>query len=88
MTAAKHAFATTLKTFATASGKQGQFFSLPALAKRFPNVNRLPISIRIVLESVLRNCDGQKVTKEHVARLAQWGALDGHDDGSRLGRAR
>ncbi|MBC7938456.1 MAG: aconitate hydratase AcnA [Chitinophagaceae bacterium] len=74
MTAIKHEFARTLKTFKTASGKEGQFFSLPALAKTWPGVSRLPLSIRIVLESVLRNCDGKKVTPEHVARLAQWGA--------------
>lgn len=67
-----HAFATTLKTFETASGREGRFFSLPELAKTYPNVNRLPVSIRIVLESVLRNCDGKKVTAEHVAELANW----------------
>ena len=67
-----HAFAKTLKTFQTASGKEGQLYSLPALARQFPNVNRLPVSIRIVLESVLRNCDGKKVTKEHVEQLANW----------------
>src|SRR5258706_9944281 len=50
----------------------GKFYSLPALAKVFPNVNRLPVSIRIVLESVLRNCDGKKVTEEHVKQLASW----------------
>jgi aconitate hydratase len=68
----KHAFATTLKTFATESGREGKFFSLPELAKTYPNVSRLPVSIRIVLESVLRNCDGKKVTSEHVAELANW----------------
>ena len=57
-----HAFAKTLKTFKTASGKEGRFYSLPALARTYPNVSRLPISMRIVLESVLRNCDGKKVT--------------------------
>ena len=72
--AAAHAYAKTLKTFTTASGKEGKFYSLPALAKSFPGVSRLPISLRIVLESVMRNCDGKKVTKEHVAQLAQWGA--------------
>jgi aconitate hydratase len=72
---ATHAFKNTLKSFKTASGKEGQFFSLPALAKQFPNVSRLPFSIRIVLESVLRNCDGKKVTPEHVAQLAKWGAV-------------
>ena len=67
-----HAFASTLKNFKTASGKAGKFYSLPALAKQFPNVNRLPVSMRIVLESVLRNCDGKKVTAEHVAEVANW----------------
>ena len=70
----KHAFAKTLKTFTTASGKEGQFFSLPALAKQYPNISRLPVSIRIVLESVLRNCDGKKVAPEHVEQLANWKA--------------
>ncbi|WP_418320033.1 aconitate hydratase AcnA [Piscinibacter sakaiensis] len=70
--AASHPFAKTLKTFKTASGKVGRFHSLPELAKQFPNVSRLPVSIRIVLESVLRNCDGKKVTAEHVAELANW----------------
>ncbi|MDO9004392.1 MAG: aconitase family protein, partial [Aquabacterium sp.] len=71
----KHAFAKTLKTFKTASGKSLQFYSLPELTKQYPNVARLPVSIRIVLESVLRNCDGKKVTPEHVAELAQWQAV-------------
>ena len=67
-----HAFANTLKTFKTASGKTGSFYSLPALAKQFPKIKRLPVSLRIVLESVLRNCDGRKITPEHVAQLARW----------------
>ena len=67
-----HAFAKTLQTFTTAAGKQGQLHSLPALARQFPGVKRLPMSLRIVLESVLRNCDGKKVTADHVAQLAQW----------------
>ena len=67
-----HAFAKTLKTFETASGRSGQFFSLPALARQFPGIKRLPVSLRIVLESVLRNCDGKKVSAEHVQQLATW----------------
>ena len=67
-----HAFAKTLQPFTTAAGKQGQLHSLPALARQFPGVKRLPMSLRIVLESVLRNCDGKKVTADHVAQLAQW----------------
>jgi len=67
-----HAFADTFASFRTASGKTGHFYSLPALAERFPSVKRLPVSLRIVLESVLRNCDGNKVTAEHVEQLANW----------------
>ena len=61
--------------FTTPSGKQGRYYSLPLLAQAFPNVARLPVSLRIVLESVLRNCDqgdGKKVTAEHVSQLANW----------------
>ena len=62
----------TRQTFKPSAGKQGHFYSLPALAKKFPNVKRLPVSIRIMLESVLRNCDGKKVTEAHVKQLANW----------------
>src|SRR5690606_3032522 len=62
----------TLKEFKLKSGRTAKFHSLPALARRFPNIRRLPVSIRIVLESVLRNCDGIKVTEAHVEQLANW----------------
>ena len=65
----------TLKEFKISGSKKGKFYSLPALQKSLGvNISRLPVSIRIVLESVLRNCDGQKVTEEHVKQLANWGA--------------
>ena len=65
----------TLKEFPLGAGKSGQFHSLPALAENLGvNLSRLPVSIRIVLESVLRNCDGKKVTEEHVKQLANWSA--------------
>jgi len=65
----------TLKDFPLADGQSGQFYSLPALGESLGvNLSRLPVSIRIVLESVLRNCDGKKVTEEHVRQLANWGA--------------
>ena len=62
----------TLKDFTLKSGKTAKMHSLPALAEKYPNVKRLPVSVRIVLESVLRNCDGRKVTAEHVAQVANW----------------
>ncbi|MVW79788.1 aconitate hydratase AcnA [Bordetella sp. 02P26C-1] len=62
----------TLKNFKIGS-KTCQHYSLPALGKALGvDVQRLPVSIRIVLESVLRNCDGQKVTEEHIRQLANW----------------
>jgi aconitate hydratase len=63
----------TLKEFKISDSKKGKFYSLPALEKKLGvNISRLPVSIRIVLESVLRNCDGNKVTEEHVRQLANW----------------
>ncbi|MBV8605334.1 MAG: aconitate hydratase AcnA [Pelomonas sp.] len=67
-----HPFADTLAHFETASGRSGRFYSLPLLAKQHPKLARLPVSLRIVLESVLRNCDGRKVAAEHVEQLANW----------------
>jgi len=62
----------TLKEFKIGS-KTGQYYSLPALGKALGvAVERLPVSLRIVLESVLRNCDGKKVTEEHIKQLANW----------------
>ncbi|MBO1112398.1 aconitate hydratase AcnA [Bordetella petrii] len=61
--------------------KSCQFYSLPALGKALGvDVQRLPVSIRIVLESVLRNCDGQKVTEEHIRQLAAWQANAKRED--------
>lgn len=66
-----------LQTFTTAAGKTGQFYALPQLEKAGVGpVSRLPVSIRIVLESVLRNCDGQKITEEDVRTLANWGPTE------------
>ncbi|WP_298233658.1 aconitate hydratase AcnA [uncultured Azohydromonas sp.] len=67
-----HAFANTLTEFSTPSGRTGRLYSLPKLTERWPAVQRLPVSLRIVLESVLRNCDGKKITENHVEQLARW----------------
>ena len=61
------------QSFKLASGKTGTLYSLPALQQAgVADIARLPVSIRIVLESVLRNCDGKKVTEQHVRELANW----------------
>src|SRR3954465_4252959 len=63
----------TLQSFDLGSGQQGQYYSLPALEKAGVGpISRLPVSIRIVLESVLRNCDGKKVSEANVRSLANW----------------
>ncbi len=51
------------------------YHSLPALADAgFPRLARLPVSLRIVLETLLRHCDGQRVNERHVRELASWQA--------------
>jgi aconitate hydratase len=63
----------TLQKFDLGDGRQGSFHSLPALeAAGVGPVSKLPVSIRIVLESVLRNCDGKKVGEPSVRALANW----------------
>ena len=65
----------TLRTFTAGNGQPGQYHSLPALEELgWGKISRLPVSIRIVLESVLRNCDGNKVTEDDVKSLAAWNA--------------
>jgi aconitate hydratase len=70
-----HNLYNTLRDFEPGSGKKGKFYSLPELENAgIGRISRLPISIRIVLESVLRNYDGKKITEEHVKQLAAWDA--------------
>src|SRR5436190_2183755 len=64
-----------LEKFDAGKGREGLFFSLPALEEQgIGKISRLPVSIRIVLESVLRNCDGKKVRGKDVEALANWNA--------------
>src|SRR5437899_6787548 len=63
----------TVETFDLGNGKRGQFYSLPKLeAAGVGPVSSLPVSIRIVLEAVLRNVDGKKITEKDVRTLANW----------------
>jgi aconitate hydratase len=68
-----HSLFNTLRKFDLGGGRQGSFYSLPALEEAgIGPVSQLPVSIRLVLESVLRNCDGKKVSEPNVRALANW----------------
>jgi aconitate hydratase len=63
----------TLRKFDAGKGREGFLYSLPTLEEQgIGKISRLPVSIRIVLESVLRNCDGKKVRRKDVETLASW----------------
>src|SRR5262249_7466020 len=63
----------TLQTFEAGAGRSARFHSLPQLEQSgVGSLSRLPVSIRIVLESVLRHCDGTKITAQDVRALAGW----------------
>lgn len=66
----------TFNTLKTLPGKtKRQYYSLPALEEQgIGPISRLPISIRIILESLVRNCDGKRVKEEDVKNLANWNA--------------
>ena len=67
----------TLQQFTLGNGQSGNFYSLPALEKAgIGPISKLPVSIRLVLESVLRNCDGKKVLEANVKELANWQAVE------------
>src|SRR5579871_2220310 len=68
-----HNLHNTLQQFTFADGQTSRYYSLPHLeAAGVGPISRLPISIRIVLESVLRNVDGIRVEEEDVRTLANW----------------
>src|SRR5436853_1847770 len=68
-----HNLFNTLQSFSSGASKTGKFYSLPQLEKEgVGQVSRLPVSIRIVLESVLRNSDGTKSAEEDVRAIANW----------------
>jgi aconitate hydratase len=67
----------TVRSFTYYKGKTAKLYSLPALEEAgIAKISRLPVSIRIVLESVLRNCDGKKISEQDVTALARWNAKD------------
>jgi aconitate hydratase len=68
-----HKLFDSLQSFTPTTGNTGQFYSLPQLEKQgLGKISRLPVSIRVVLESVLRNFDGSKITEDDVRNVANW----------------
>ena len=68
-----HNLFNSLQSFDLGNGQQGKYYSLPALEKAgIGPVSKLPVSIRLVLESILRNCDGKRVSEAAVRELANW----------------
>ncbi len=64
-----------LRDFRLASGRVSRYYALAALESAgLGRISRLPVSLRIILESLLRHCDGHRVTTEHVRQLAGWQA--------------
>jgi len=62
-----------LQSFSISSSKEGQFYSLPQLEEAgIGEVSRLPICLRIVLESLLRNYEGKKIVESDIRTLASW----------------
>ena len=68
-----HNLFNTLQSFPITGGQTGQFYSLPQLEQQgIGPVSKLPVSIRVVLESVLRNFDGERITEDDVRAVANW----------------
>ncbi|WP_318502622.1 aconitate hydratase AcnA [Bacillus sp. T3] len=62
------------------NGKKYNYYRLSALEEAgLGNISRLPYSIKVLLESVLRQYDGRVITKEHVENLAKWGTSEVKD---------
>ncbi|MEO7728325.1 MAG: aconitate hydratase AcnA [Burkholderiales bacterium] len=68
-----HNLFNSLQEFSFGAGLSGKYYSLPALEQAgVAKVSRLPVSLRVVLESALRNFDGRKITEAHLKNLAGW----------------
>jgi aconitate hydratase len=72
---ALHALFNSLRSTTTQSGQKVTYYSLPALEEAGVGpISKLPVSIRIVLEAVLRNFDGKRVSEKDIRTLANWNA--------------
>ena len=70
-----HNLYNSLQEFSLGNGRAGRFYSLPSLERQgIGAVSRLPVSLRIVLESLLRNFDGSRITEQDIQALSNWKA--------------
>ena len=68
-----HSLFNSLQSFTYGDGKTGKFYSLPALEQaEVGPISKLPVCLRIVLESVLRNYDNKRVREADICALANW----------------
>ncbi|MCS7064186.1 MAG: aconitate hydratase AcnA [Methylacidiphilales bacterium] len=75
MSTSPHNLFSTRQSARTSKGRLFYYYSLPMLEKQgIGKISRLPISLRIVLESLLRNYDEKRITVDHIRSLAQWKA--------------
>ena len=61
-------------------GKTIKYYSLPKLEESGYNISRLPFSMRVVLESLLRNIDGKSVNEKDVENIANWDPSNPNDN--------
>lgn len=60
------------KTTISIKEKDYQYYSLKILEAAFPNINKLPFSLKILLENMLRFEDGKTVTREDISAFSEW----------------
>src|SRR5688572_29345042 len=63
-----------VRTRLDVGGVPWDIFSMGALAKQFPQVAKLPFSLKVLLENLLRFEDGRVVKKELIEKLINWNA--------------
>ena len=54
------------------NGNSYEYYSLPKAAKELGNIDKLPASMKVLLENLLRNEDGETVTREDLSAMADW----------------
>ena len=58
------------KAYLNINGKEVEYYSLKILSKKFPSISKLPFSLKILLENLLRNYDGENITENDIENLS------------------